>query len=55
MNKPATPKKRRTKKRALPLPPGLFGEATTSRSRAIAKAFRAGRIDKARRLAKERS
>ncbi|MDE2129426.1 MAG: hypothetical protein KGJ74_07150 [Betaproteobacteria bacterium] len=53
MSKSATPKKRRAKKRVIP--PGLFGEATASRSRAIAKAFRAGRLDEARRLVKEKS
>ena len=52
MSKSATPKKRRAKRT---VPPGLFGEPTASRSRAIAKAFRAGRIDEARRLAKEKS
>ncbi len=55
MSKPATPRKRRAKKRVIPIPPGLFGDATASRTRAIAKAFRAGRLDEARRLAKEKS
>ena len=35
--------------------PGLMPASTTKRARAVAKAFRAGKIEEARRLAKEKS
>ncbi|WP_112487349.1 hypothetical protein [Thiomonas sp. X19] len=53
MSKPAALKERRAKRRAIQ--PGLFSKPTASRSRAIADAFRVGRLDEARRLAKEQA
>ena len=53
------PKNHRDKKAAPALPdgfwPGLMPPATARRARAVAKLFRAGRIDEARKLAKEKS
>lgn len=53
------PKNHRDKKAAPTLPdgfwPGLMPPATARRAKAVAKLFRAGRIDEARKLAKEKS
>ncbi|MHB1700903.1 MAG: hypothetical protein ACYCSN_12390 [Acidobacteriaceae bacterium] len=52
-------KNRQDKKAAPALPdgfwPGLMPPATAKRAKAVAKLFRAGRIDEARKLAKEKS
>lgn len=52
-------KNHRDKKAAPAVPngfwPGLMPPGTARRSKAIAKAFRAGRLDDARKLAKEKS